>query len=191
MPKENALHAQYSEPISLSAFQSEVKHYRSILQEKELILLNICSSLTSSKRIRPDQYKRMNSLLGTMLASVRTFCRLLGNPALLPAPVVPNRYLLLATLQHMDERIQTLSHLNSDFRELRYASSERTRKLHVQIICNLELLLQNCQDVLMHFQTFSDQVCFEERRQASLSSDRQEASLIPRSAQIAPPILLK
>jgi hypothetical protein len=186
MPRENALHTQYSRPMSLSAFQSEAKRYRSFLQENELTLLNMYSSLTDSARIRPDQYKHMKLLLRTMLESVRAFCKLLANPALLPSSVVPNRYLLLATLQHMDERIQTLSHLNIDFRELRNTSSERARKLHLQIECNLELLAQNCHDALRHFQTLSDQSSFEERRQKCFLSDQHESSLLSRSTQIAP-----
>ena len=174
MPRENALPAHYSRPMSLSAFQSEAKRYRSILQEKEVALLNMYYSFTSSKKIRPDQYKRINVLLGTMLEAVRAFCKVLANPVLLPSPVVPNRYLLFATLQHMDERIQTLSHLIIDFRDLRNISSERARKLHLEIERNLELLAQNCRDAQGHFQTLSDQTYFEERKQARFVSDQQE-----------------
>lgn len=178
MPRKNALNAQDSRPMSLSAFNSEAKFCRSILQEKELALLNIYYSFTNSNHIRPDQYKRINTLLGIMLEVVRAFCKLLADPGLLPSSVVPNRYLLLATLQHMDERIQTLSHLIIDFRELRNISSERARKLHLEIERNLELLAQNCHDALRHFQTLSDQTYFEERKQARFVLDQQEPALL-------------
>src|SRR5260370_8219097 len=169
MPRKNA---QDSGPMSLSAFNSEAKFCRSILQEKELALLNIYYSFTNSNHIRPDQYKRINTLLGIMLEVVRAFFKLLPHPALLPPSVVPNRYLLLATLHHIDKRIQTLSHLIIDFRELRNISSERARKLHLEIERNLELLAQNCHDALRHFQTLSDQTYFEERKQARFVLDQ-------------------
>jgi hypothetical protein len=178
MPRKNALHAQRSRPMSLGAFHSEAKRYGSILQEEELALLKIYYTFISSKHIWPDQYKRIKSLLGLMLEVVRAFCKLLANPMSLPPPVVPNRYLLLATLQHIDERTQTLSHLVTNLRDQRNISSERAAKLHLEIERNLELLTQNCHDALRHFQVLSDQIYFEERKQAQFISDQQEPALL-------------
>ncbi|MBV9228827.1 MAG: hypothetical protein JOZ18_05910 [Chloroflexi bacterium] len=135
-------------------------------------MLKAYHTFSACRYIWPDQHRRIASLLEVLGEVVQAFCKLLADPALLPPSVAPNRYLLLATLQHMDEQIKILHPLIITFRSIHKSSSEQVRKLRLEIEHNLELLVQSCQDSLKHFQVLSDQTHFEEKKLEQFASNQ-------------------
>ena len=164
--RENTPFTPHPTPMLLSGFLSEVNYYIKILQKEDSALLDVYHLFMSGKSIWPDRCRRISALVEVVGGIVREFCNLLVDRALLPPSVVPYRYLLLVTLQHMDEQIRTLLPLIATFRSLCKVPSKKRDTLYQDIERRLELLIQDYRETLRHVGELTDQVRFEEKKTA-------------------------
>lgn len=173
MPGKRKFSTEQSTPITLSAFHSEAKLYGKIFREKEPHLVDASNLFAEEEHMRPVEFRRLTILLELLSQPVRDFCKLLGNPALLPEAAVPHRYLLLATLQHMNEQIKALLQLIAAFRTAGQKSSKQGVMLRYDIQRKFALLLQDWTIVPQHVQDLSDKARFEEKKMRQLTVVKQ------------------
>lgn len=174
MPGKRELSTERSTTISISAFHSKAKLYCKILRAKEPYLVDASNLFAEEEHMRPVDFRRLTILLELLSQPVRDFCKLLGNPALLPAAAVPHRYLLLATLQHMNEQIKALLQLIAAYRTAGAGqrSSKQGAMLRYDIQRKLALLLQDCAAVPQYVQDLSDKARFEEKKMGQFMAAR-------------------
>ncbi len=164
MSGENVVFVTQPIAKSLNAFRLETKPYWTVLQENEAALVDTYNVLVQDTSIHPRQCRRLNALVGTIEEPVQELCKILQDSAQLPESIVPHRYFLLATLQHMDEQMQALLPLTTNFHTVSKTPSKRVFKIQQEIRRKLELLVQDCSITLAQTFALFDKAQFEEKK---------------------------
>lgn len=180
---ENVVPKSRSTPMSLNTIQFEVKHYWKILQEQEAELSDAYGVFAGEREIWPDQCMRIAGLLHNIGEPVHSFCLLLENPASLPASDALHRYLLLASLQRMDEQIEVLISLIAKFRSMRQASLKQANRHRRDIENRLQLLGQECSKTLENIPPLFEQAHFLERKILQFPGNQRSLDLAQQGKQ--------
>jgi len=174
MPGESAVYRSQSMPMSLTTFQFEVKLRWNILIGEESALANTCTLFAGEKEIWPDQCKRILTLLYKIENPVQELSAMFENPAYLPVSVVQRRHLSLMALQHTSEQIRDLIALIAEYCTLCQIPSKQAAKLRQQIEQGLDVLVQECDEVINNTASLLDQTRFQERKIISSSQQSNE-----------------
>jgi DNA-binding transcriptional MerR regulator len=112
MPGERVVFRPRSRPISLNTFQFEVKQYIKTLKEKEVAIANAHKLFAGERKIWPDQCERILPPLSEIEKPMQELSTLLRDPY---HPPDHHRRFLLRSLQSIDEQIQALIPLSTNF----------------------------------------------------------------------------
>lgn len=149
-----------SRPISLSAFHVEVKQHIKVLKEKEVAIANAHKLFAGERKIWPDQCERLLPPLSAIEKPVQELSNLLRSPYL---PTDHHRRFLLRSLKNIDEQIQTLLPLITNFCITCQTSPKQVPKQRRAIEQRLATISTEYNAALNNLQSLSDLTRFREK----------------------------
>jgi hypothetical protein len=145
-------------PLSLYIFRNMVQQYLHAITEMKESLQDIFDLFRDGDDIWPDQCEYAINQLQLVYDPVQEFCQLLNTSTRLPPVVVPLRYPLVITLHNMNELVNSLIRLLTQFCAVCQPPSKHTTMQRQSIECGLEELMQKSEDAKHRTQALFDQI---------------------------------
>lgn len=131
--------------MSLDNFCHQADQYLAVISATQESLGYICHLLRTGENLHSDPYKYAVDLVPALEESIEKFCLLLETSAELPEVVIPLRYLLATALYDVEEQLNDLELVATEFRTMGYSRSKRIPKRDIQY--RLRRLIKGCNDV--------------------------------------------
>jgi hypothetical protein len=145
---ENIVRGPWTRRMSLDDFYQRADHYLAVVKERQKLLVSTYKLLRAGKKIRPNYYKQITSLIYKINESVQNFCHLLETPAELPEAIIPLRYLLAIALYDLDEQINEFIPVVTKFR--------KTVRLDLQY--RIWRLIKSCSEVRKEYYCLAERL---------------------------------
>lgn len=149
---------RFDSPLPISDFYYQVQHYLFTIMDVQEALRIACRLFGSSSDIWQDQCERTIDSVQTIGEPIGQFYQLLLNTTQLPEDIIPFRYPLVISLHCMNEQVQNLIRLLTEFRAIcRKASKQRSKQRQI-IDGLLAEITQGCDEVQQKTYVLFDRV---------------------------------